>query len=305
MPRAIVLLNPRSRSGGRASIDRLLAAFNAAGWTAEIWAGEGADWTYTAALRARDMQVDAVFGAGGDGLLARMLPALMHSGVPLGVVPLGTGNVWARELGLPLQPERAIARQLGAVPRQVDIGTANGRPFLVIASAGLDARIVEFVQREGSTRALGQLAYPLASIALAAGLRGLTTRVWLDDEAPIELDLLAGIVSNGRLYGGLVALLPNARVDDGVLDVALFSGGGPIEATAHAARVLAGLHHTDPSVLIRSVRYLRLETLGAPLPVQSDGDPLGSTPLEVRVVPGALLALDGRPPAQESSRQTR
>ncbi|HEY0581450.1 MAG TPA: diacylglycerol kinase family protein [Chloroflexota bacterium] len=291
MPRAVVLLNPRSRSGVRAPIDRILSAFSAHGWTAEIWAGQGSDWTDEAALRARDLGVDAIFGAGGDGLLARILPAVLHTQIALGVVPLGTGNVWARELGLPLHPERAIARQLGAAPRHVDVGKANGRPFLVIASTGLDARIVELVEADAGTKALGQLAYPLTSFALAAGLRGVPTRVWIDDDAPVELQLLAGMVTNGRLYGGLVPLVPNARIDDGVLDVVLFAGGGPLEATAHAARVLAGLHHDDSTVLMRRASHVRLDPIDASLPVQTDGDPLGSTPLEVQVLPGALLAL--------------
>ncbi|MBV9357597.1 MAG: hypothetical protein JO023_18960, partial [Chloroflexi bacterium] len=228
MPRAIVLVNPRSRSGSRVRLDRLLAAFRAAGWSAEIWAGDGADWTFAAASRARDMGVEAVFGAGGDGNLARILPALLHTETALGVVPLGTGNAWARELGLPLQPERAIARQLAAPPRRVDVGNANGRPFLVIASAGLDAHIVELVEGDAGTKGLGQLAYPLVGVSLAGALHGVPTRVWFDDESPIELDLLAGIVTNGRLYGGLVPMMPNARIDDGALDVALFPGGGAV-----------------------------------------------------------------------------
>ena len=294
MPRAVVLLNPRSRSGGRAPVHKLLAAFTRGGWEAELWAGDGAEWTLSAALRARDMHVDAIFGAGGDGLLARILPAVLGTDVALGVVPLGTGNVWARELGLPLQPERAIAMQLVAPARRVDTGVANGRPFLVIASAGLDARIVELVEGTPGNKSWGQLAYPLAGFTLAAGLRGVRTRLWLDKDAPIELDLLAAMVTNGRLYGGLVPLVQDARVDDGALDLAVFSGGGPMEATAHAARVLAGLHRGDPNVLIRRVARVRLETLGGSLPVQSDGDPHGATPLDVRVAPGSLLALQPR-----------
>jgi diacylglycerol kinase (ATP) len=269
----------------------MLAVFRDAGWTAEIWAGDGADWTSAAALRARDMRVEAIFGAGGDGHLARILPAVLHSATALGVVPLGTGNAWARELGLPLQPERAIARQLAAPAHRVDVGTANGRPFLVTASAGLDARIVELVESDAGAKGLGQLAYPLVGLTLATELRGVPTRIWLDDEAPIELELLATIVTNGRLYGGVVPLMPSARIDDGLLDVALFPGGGALEATAHAARVLAGRHLDDPGVRIRRMRHLRLEPLGRPMPVQSDGDPLGTTPLEVAVEPGALLAL--------------
>jgi diacylglycerol kinase family enzyme len=212
-------------------------------------------------------------------------------------VPLGTGNVWARELGLPLQPVQAITRQLAAPPQRVDVGIANGRPFLAIASAGLDARIVQVLEADASPKALGQIAYPLVGLSLAPGLRGTPTRVWIDDEPPVDIDMLAGIISNGRLYGGVVPLLPSARLDDGVLDVALFHGGSPFDATAHAARVLAGRHQGNPNVIMRRIQRVRLETPGTAIPVQSDGDPLGSTPLEVEVVAGGLLALGVAPPA--------
>jgi YegS/Rv2252/BmrU family lipid kinase len=297
MPSAIVLLNPRSRSGSRVPVDRLLAAFRTAGWNVELWAGDTPEWAQQAALRARDLGVDAIFAAGGDGLLAQILPAVIHTPTALGVVPLGTGNVWARELGLPLHPEHAISRQLASPPHKVDVGIANGRPFLVLASAGLDARIVKKVEGDVASKALGQLAYPLASFALAAGIRGTQAQIWLDDEPPVKMALLAGIVTNCRLYGGVVPLVPKARFDDGFLDVVLFAGGGPVEATTHAVRVLAGLHHADPSVIIRPARWLRIETLGeTSIPTQSDGDPLGTTPLEVQVSPGALLAMGAGPP---------
>ncbi len=291
MPRAVVLLNPRSRSGGNVPVRRLLDPFQQSGWSVEVWAGDSVDWTYPAALRARALGVEAIFGAGGDGVLAQILPAILDSEVALGVVPLGTGNVWARELRLPLDPRRAVMAQLRAPPAHVDVGMANLRPFLVIASAGLDARIVELVEADVGAKALGQLAYPLAGLALASGLRGTPTRVWLNDDPPLDLILLAGIVTNGRLYGGIWPLIPRARIDDGELDVALFVGGGPLEATAHAARVLAGWHQAHSDVVIRKVRRVRFESLGQPLPIQADGDLLGTTPLEVEVRPGALLAL--------------
>jgi diacylglycerol kinase family enzyme len=291
VPRAIVLLNPRSRSGGNVPIRRLLDPFHDTGWSAELWAGDGPDWTSAAAVRAREMGVDAIFGAGGDGVLAQILPAILDTNVALGVVPLGTGNVWARELRLPLNPRQAIAAQLSAAPSRVDVGVANERPFLVIASVGMDARIVELVESDSGAKALGQLAYPLAGLALATGLRGTLTRVWLNDDDPVELILLAGMVTNGRLYGGLVPLVPQARIDDGALDAVLFVGGGPLEATAHAARVLAGWHQARSDVVIRKVSRARFESLGRPLPVQADGDRLGTTPLQVTVRPAALLAL--------------
>ena len=97
----------------------MLGAFQQAGWDAEVWAGEGPGWTLAAAHRAVGSGVDAVFGAGGDGMLATMLPALLDTDTALGVVPLGTGNVWARELGLPMEPGAAVAAQLQLPARRV------------------------------------------------------------------------------------------------------------------------------------------------------------------------------------------
>lgn len=287
--RAVVLLNPLARGGANPPVRQILSGFQEGGWEVEVWAGTGARWTETAARRAVALGADAVFGAGGDGVLASILPAILETRVALGVVPLGTGNVWARELGLSLNVKRAIQTQLANSPRSVDVGRANGRPFLVIASAGFDASIVEFV--EAQSKMLGQIAYPLAGMSLVSAVRGVPSRVWLDDEPPLELALLAGIATNGRLYGGLVRLVPGARLDDGFLDIALFAGSGPVEVAVHAARVLAGLHVTDSNVILRQVRRVRIETLGGTLPVQTDGDPRGTTPLDLEVNPGALLAL--------------
>lgn len=218
-----------------------------------------------------------------------MLPTLIETEVALGVIPLGTGNVWARELGLPLDPRRAISRQLARPPRPVDLGRANGRLFLTIASVGFDAHIVRMV--ESGSKTLGQIAYPLAGVSLAGTLRGTLCRVRINGEPPKQLALLAGIVTNGRLYGGLVPLFPESRLDDGLLDLVLFAGHGPVDAAAHTARVLAGVHLSDPNVTVRRISRLTIEADQAAVPYQADGDPRGTTPLEVEVIPAALLAL--------------
>lgn len=286
--RAVVLLNPRARGGARPPLARMLEAFQRADWHAEVWAGSGAEWTEAAAARAVELGVDAVFGAGGDGLLRAILPALVGTSVALGVVPLGTGNVWARELGLPLDAAAAITVQLEGAARPVDVGRLDGQPFLVVASAGLDAQIVATV--EAGMKGLGQAAYPLAGLGLVGDVRGARCRVSLDAET-IELSLLAAVVTNGRLYGGLVPLVPDARIDDGRLDVVLFEGTDPFQFAAHVARVLAGQHHRDPSVHVRRVQRLRIDSLDRPLPVQADGDIQGTTPADISVDPLALLAL--------------
>jgi diacylglycerol kinase (ATP) len=289
LPRAVVLLNARSRSGARPPLDRILAAFGAAGWHVEARAGLSAQWTTQAARQAVLDGVDAVFGAGGDGVLAAILPAVLGTRTALGVVPLGTGNVWARELGLSLGPEVAIAAQLSGPARRVDVGQANKRPFLVAASAGFDASIVQAV--EAGSKSLGQLAYPLVGLGLAPTVRGTLCRVQLDDEPPLETSLLAAIAMNGRLYGGRVPLAPGARIDDGRLDVVVFSGRAPLDLAAHTARVLAGLHVDEPSITIRRVEQVSIESLEQPLPTQCDGDLFGTTPLAIRVLPQAIFAL--------------
>jgi YegS/Rv2252/BmrU family lipid kinase len=286
--RAVVLLNHRSRGGSRPPIGRILRAFEKAGWNAEVWAGEGSDWTLEAAQRAVDLGVDAVFGAGGDGMLAAMLPALVGTNVALGVVPLGTGNVWARELGLPLDPAGAIDVQLNAPARLVDVGMLNRRPFLVVASAGLDARIVQVV--EASLKGLGQAAYPLVGLGLLGEVRGARCRVQLDDEE-IALPLLAAVVTNGRLYGGLIPLVPHARIDDGHLDVVLFEGTDPFQLASHVARVLAGQHQRDANIHMQSARTVKIESLDRPLPIQADGDMRGTTPARITLKAQAVLAL--------------
>jgi YegS/Rv2252/BmrU family lipid kinase len=220
-------------------------------------------------------------------VLGTILPAVRGTDTALGVVPLGTGNVWARELGLPLDPAAAIAAQLKVPPCRVDIGLLNRQPFLVVASAGLDAKIVEVV--EASMKGLGQAAYPLAGLGLLGEVRGARCRVRLDAEE-IEVPLLAAVVTNGRLYGGLVSLVPNARVDDGRLDVVLFEGTDPFQLAAHVARVLAGQHHRDANIHIRSAQSVRIESLDRPLPVQADGDPRGTTPARITLEPRAVLA---------------
>jgi diacylglycerol kinase (ATP) len=291
-PRAILLLNSSARLAHDAPTDAMLRAFRSAGWDAELWAGDSPAWTAAAARRAVAQRPSAVFCAGGDGTLAAALPGVLGTSVPLGVVPLGTGNVWARELGLPLGVAAAIAVQLAHPPQLVDVGCANGRPFLSIASTGFDARIVQ--QVAATHNALGQLAYPLVGLGLAGTLHGVPSRVWINAEPPRAVRLLAGIVMNGHLYGGVLPLVPDSHLDDGLLEFVLLAGRGPFEVIGQLASLVSGRQRPDPEMVVRHVERIRIEPHGEPLPVQADGDVWGTTPLEVKVVPRGLLALTGR-----------
>ena len=156
---------------------------------------------------------------------------------------------------------------------------------------------------EANMKGLGQAAYPLASLGLLSEVRGAKCQVVLDGEA-INLPLLAAVITNVRLYGGLVPLVPSARVDDGVLDVVLFEGSDPFQLAAHVAKVLAGQHERDANIHVCRARSIRIVSRGRPLPIQADGDLRGTTPAEVVIEPGAVLAL-AVPDARPSQRDRR
>lgn len=293
MPRAVVLVNPAARLGRVVRVDRLLRPFYDAGWTAECWAGHGPDWVLSAARRAVNEELDAVFVGGGDGSISAALPALVDTRTALGVVPLGTGNVWARTLALPLRSVDAIAAQLATSPRCIDVGRANGRLFLVVASAGVDAAIVKGV--EAGLKPLGQMAYPLVGLGLARQLRGVGASVWVDGELAWEGPALAAIVTNGPLYGGMVNLVPGATFEDGLLDLVVFAGAGPLDAAAHVGRVLAGQHLEHDGVEHWQARTFSVEPEVRDWPVEVDGDPAGAGRLAVEVQPACLPVLGLQP----------
>lgn len=139
-------------------------------------------------------------------------------------------------------------------------------------------------------KGLGQAAYPLASLGLLGEVRGARCRVTLDGEE-IELPLLGAVITNGRLYGGLVPLVPNARVDDGVLDVVLFEGTDPFQLAAHVARVLAGQHQRDSNIHLCRAKSISIVSPHRLLPIQADGDLRGTTPAKINVQAQAVRAL--------------
>jgi diacylglycerol kinase family enzyme len=208
--------------------------------------------------------------------------------VPLGVVRLGTGNVWARELGLPLDPGRAIAAQLANRLRAIDVGCVNGRPFLSIASAGFDAEIVR--QVESNSKALGQLAYPITALQMASALHATPARVWIDSEPVRQMQLLAGIVMNAHLYGGRLATRVAESAGRRRLELVLFTGG-PLELAGQIASLVAGHQREDAQAFVRHVTSVRIEAISTPMPVKADGEALGTTPFQVEIMPRSLFVL--------------
>ena len=287
----LLIVNPRAGLVTRSRVVRRVAVtLEGLGWDVEVREtaarGEAGDVARDAAARG----LHVVLTAGGDGTLNEAIQGLVGTETAVGALPLGTMNVWVRELGLALDPVEA-ARQLAAGQvRRVDLGRANGRYFLLMAGLGLDAEAV--LAAEGpAKRRFGPLALVAAGVLAAARATGscLALRV---DGRPRRLQGAMVVVGNTRLWAGAVQITRRATASDGVLDVCVFPGRTLWDKLRHLALVLIGRHEDDPDVT-----YVRAQELlvGArpPLPLQVDGEPHGTTPARIEAVPAALRVLVG------------
>lgn len=249
------------------------------------------------ARQARDDDLDAVFVVGGDGTINEVINGLAESQVALGVLPAGTGNVWAKELGLPTRSPRhwlpVVESAKALVPgtvRRIDLGKANGRYFLQWAGVGFDAEVMYTMEpRTRRQKRLGALGYIVAGVVVASTMAGIRTRVYVDDQRIYRRSILI-VISNSQLYGGMVRIATDARLDDGLLDVNVFAGTGFGSTVRTALGVITGLHVKDPRHSYYQGRSIRIES-SKPMPISVDGDPFGTTPLECEVVPRALSVL--------------
>ena len=226
-----------------------------------------------------------MLASGGDGTITACVSGVAGTGVPLGVLPCGTGNLLARNLGLPLSLDEALAVALAGADRRLDVGTANGRPFVVMAGMGFDAQLLAGAS-EQLKRRLGWAAYVLAALR---HLRDRPVRIALRaDSGPPRRQWASGVViGNVGLLQGNVRLLPAAAPDDGVLDVAVLTAWRWTQWLGLAAAVLTGRGTGRLTYLTCRELLLRASRAQA---WQVDGEVMGRTrQLRVTLRPGSLL----------------
>jgi diacylglycerol kinase (ATP) len=315
---AELIYNP---SGGqvviRHELDNVVAFLNRHGWSVTLReTGEPLEATELARY-AVDRGARVVIAAGGDGTINEVANGLVNTDVALGVLPVGTTNSWALQMGIPtLNPllpgsqavkmiaalEEAIALPLPANYYRrmlldaarvlvdgrtvaVDMGELSGRHFLMWAGIGFDAAIAQSIPLE-EKKALGSWAYVLPAIESAFQYSG--TDAWLNlDGKVIKVSTPFIVVSNIQLYGGMIAIGAKACVNDAMLDVCIFKGGGFFTFVRQAMRVLAHKHLQDPTVEYYQCREIVIESARS-LPVHVDGEPFARTPITIHTVPSAL-----------------
>jgi YegS/Rv2252/BmrU family lipid kinase len=281
--RALLLVNPRARMGGSA-LSRERAALEAGGIrlaARNLPAGDAlADL-----IRSEADAFDLVVIGGGDGTLNAAAAALADTGIPLGILPLGTANDFARTLGIPTDTVAAARLIATGTPRPIDLGDVNGHPFLNVASIGFSADLARALTHDAKQR-FGVLGYAVVAARLLAQSRLFTAHV-VHDGTVEKVRTLQVSVGSGRYYGGGMAVAADARADDGRLDFYSLE----VDHWWRLLRLLPALRRGTQGRWddVRAFRTteVTVETRH-PRPVNTDGELVTQTPARFSIRPGAL-----------------
>jgi diacylglycerol kinase (ATP) len=287
-----VIINPISGAGADPhAAERRVAQVEAAaaerGLGATVRVTERAGHAVDFAAAAVTAGASGVIVWGGDGTFNEASGALIGTGIPVGLVPAGSGNGLARALGMPWDPAAALAVAFDGTPRPIDAGRMAGRPFFNIAGIGFDARVAAlFNRRAAGTRG----GWPYIAIGVREGCRycALDYDVRMDDDSRRYRALLIAF-ANGREYGLGARIAPDALLDDGLLDAIIVEERGILKRFWDARHLAKGTAHLAPLVTTRRVRRATIESPGE-IEFHVDGEPgLAKDRIDVEVLPGALV----------------
>lgn len=291
MRRAVVIVNPLSGRGRYEKEIRTHAALAADvlgrhDYRAEVRTTTAQGDARRFAQDAADNAVDLVVVWGGDGTINEAASALVHRGVPLGIVAAGSGNGLASDLGLPFAPIPALTVAATGRDYAIDAGQVHDSLFFNIAGIGVDALIAARFADRG-LRKRGPIGY--LKIGLAELSRPLAQRyeITIDDERQ-EYHAMLVALANGRQYGNRVLIAPGARLDDGLLEVVIVEQLSVFKIACRLPSLFRGRLKAGAGVTMRAARELTV-TAEAPIPFHVDGEPrVGPATLSVKTLEHAL-----------------
>jgi len=291
-PRVAVIINPISGLGvrpdtARQRAEQAAAFVEAHGVAAEIFVTErrhhARDLTQAAVARG----IEVVIAWGGDGTVNEVASSLVFRAAALGVVPSGSGNGLARELGLPLEPRAAFERALAAGRRRIDAGELGGHLFFNIAGIGLDADVAHRFAASGHARR-GMAMYVVQSVAALLSHRAVPMALTVDGAAREVRPLLVAF-ANARQYGNGALIAPRARVDDGKIDVVVVDDRPLLGILRRMPALFNGTLDTVPGVSMETATVAQVTAAG-PIRYHVDGEPCEASGLLTAAArAGALL----------------
>ena len=287
---AVMIVNPTSGSyiyHGH-QLAETIAFLRHAGWKIELRLTKEAGNAGSVAREAVKQNADVVVAVGGDGTINEVIQELAGSETALGVLPIGTVNVWARETHIPLDIARAREVLVHGTTRQIDLGRVNTRYFLLMAGIGFDAEVAHAVEKKPIKR-LGVLGYLLVGTWLGLGYESFRVYLTINGRL-VKKHALQVVVGNTQLYGGTIKYTWQAKCDDGLLDVCV------VRKRSMLGRIVVGLDFLFHREQRRQwVSYEKCEAVEVrtrkPVAIQVDGDPLGHTPAKFTIAPRALKVI--------------
>ncbi|NIA71197.1 diacylglycerol kinase family lipid kinase [Pelagibius litoralis] len=291
--RLLVIYNPTAGGSRRRRFEAVLADLTDLGCPMDVRPTTGPGDAGHFAAEADAAEHDLIVAAGGDGTINEVVNGLVdltepRVRPPLAILPLGTANVLAAELGLQTVPRQIAEVIAGGAVRSVCLGQARGadgqvRIFSLMAGAGFDARVVDAVDLR-LKRILGKGAYVVESLRQMCRRQPPPLRVTIDGRA---YEAASVVVSNGRFYAGRFLLAPEARLDEPCLHACLFRYGDPFNTLRYAVALQRGNLPVSRGFKIVTGQDIRIEgEAGAPL--QADGDIVTHIPVSIRSLPDAL-----------------
>ncbi len=287
---AVIIANPTSgfMPVQAARIQDTIAFLQSHDWRVDLWYTQGPGDGSELARKAVEQGADIVIAAGGDGTINDIIQGLVGSETALAVLPTGTVNVWAREMGIPLDAHGAQQVLINGQTRHVDVGCINGRYFLLMVGIGFDGEVTQAVDHNPLKR-LGVLGYVLAIVWFGPGYKGFPVVV-NNNGVVVKTRALQVFIGNTQLYAGALKFTWQARLDDGLLDLCIVR-----------KRSLPGSLIVLSDFILRRdqrrrwVRYDQFTSIqiDTPKPVayQIDGDSGGYTPVTLSVARRALKVI--------------
>lgn len=298
----VVAINPSASFGAKAQVGpAVVQTLRAMGHEVTSLTEPDFEQLLASARAALKRKPDALVVVGGDGMVNLGTNLVAGTKVPLGIIPSGTGNDMARGLGIPYGDTEAAVRTLAAAldagPRTIDAalirwtdaetGVSGERWFACALSAGFDAIVNERANRMRHPK--GPSRYILAMLAELMRLKPIRYRLTLDDRV-VETAANLVAIGNGTSLGGGMRITPNARYDDGLLDVLVVRPLSRINFLRIFPRVFKGTHVAHAKVRIERARRIRVEA-DVPIAAYGDGERIAVLPIDVELVPGALHVL--------------
>jgi diacylglycerol kinase (ATP) len=285
-----LFVNPTAGRGrGARAAQPAASALRDAGFSVRTVLGEDAADALARAREAVAEGTGALVAVGGDGMANLALQAVAGTRTPLGLVAVGTGNDFARALGLPLRDPAASGRLIaealkGDRVRDVDLGRVNGTWFGTVLASGFDSKVNDRGNR--MRLPVGRFRYDLAMLAELAAFRPVPYRITLDGGETREIDATLVAVGNGSSYGGGMRICPGADPGDGLFDITVVGDCSRTTLLKVFPKVYRGTHTGHPVVSVH--RASRVELVAEGVTGYADGEPLGPLPLTAECIPAAV-----------------